>query len=276
MKRTLFLLLLTATSLAATAQTLQPWKLKLQAGQTYDVTDTQQSIIDQQVMGQQMNIATNVVAQKVFSIQSAAAEGFRVEQTISGMQMDTKGMGQSTTFDSNNPDDMAGPIGTQLKDLIGATMEAMIAPDGAINILKSIQMPEGFSFGAGMDDSAALAIYFVNPQEKPLRPGDTWTETLEQEGMYTQVTYTYRKSRKGQAFLDYDMAVKINRTMTSSGMEIEANIQTEGKGNLVLELTTGLVLERRYEGSLSGISKAMGMEIPQKGTQKTSTILTKR
>jgi hypothetical protein len=276
MKRTLFLLLLTATSLAATAQTLQPWKLKLQAGQTYDVTDTQESNIDQQVMGQQMNISSDVVAQKVFSIQSAAAEGFRVEQTNTAMKMNSKAMGQTTTFDSSNSDDMAGPIGTQLKSVIGATMEAMIAPDGTINILKAIEMPEGFNFGPGLDNAAALAVYFVTPPAKPIQPGDTWTETLEQEGMHTQVTYTYRTSEKGQALLDYDMAVKINRTMTNNGMEIEANIQTEGKGNLVLELATGLVLERRYEGSLSGISKAMGMEIPQKGTQKTSTILTKR
>jgi hypothetical protein len=276
MKCTILILLLTATTLAATAQTLQPWKLNLQAGQTYDVTDTQESNIDQQVMGQQMNMATNVVAQRVFSVQSAGAEGFRVKQTNTGMKMTAKGMGQTTTFDSDKPDDMDGPVGTQLKSVIGATMEAMIAPDGTISILKGIEIPEGFNFGAGIDNSAALAVYFVRPPAKPIQPGDTWTETLEQEGIHTQVAYTYRKSENGQALLDYEMTVKITRTMTSNGVEIEADMLTEGKGDLVLELSTGLVLERRYEGALSGVSKAMGMEIPQKGAQKTATILTKR
>lgn len=276
MNRTLFILLLTATTLAANAQTLLPWKLNLPAGQTYNVTNTLQNNIEQQVMGQQMNVTSNVVAQMAFSVKSAGAEGFRVEQTNTGMKMETAGMGQSTTFDSNNPNDMAGPIGMQLKGMIGATMEAIIAPNGAISILKGIEMPEGFSFGAGMGDSAALAAYFVNPPANPLRPGDTWTENSDTDGMNTQATYTYRKSKKGRAYLDYEMKMAIVRTITNSGMEIDTNIQTEGKGSLVLELATGLVLERRYEGTLSGVSKAMGMEIPQKGAQKTETILVKK
>ena len=276
MKRTILLLLLTATTLAATAQTLQPWNLNLPAGQAYNVTNTVESSIDQQVMGQKMSIANTAVTQMVFAVRSAGPDGFQVEQTTSGIKLDTKVMGQTTSFDSSNPGDMEGPVGAQLKDMIGSSIEALIAPNGTISSWKGIEMPEGFSMGAGMNDSASLATYFVNPPAKPIQPGDTWTETAEQESMNTQITYTYRKSEKGQAHLDYEMTSAVAQTITNNGMEVNSNIQTKGTGTLVLELATGLVLERRYEGTLSGTSKAMGMEIPQEGALKTVTILTKK
>ncbi len=240
------------------------------------MTNTYESSIDQQVMDQQMNIASTTVTQMVLSVRSAGPEGFRVEQTNSGINLDTKVMGQTTTFDSNNPDDMNEPLGAKLKDMIGSTMEALIAPNGTISILKGITMPEGLNLGASISDSASLAAYFMKPPDKPIHPGDTWTETAEQGSMSTQVTYTYRKSKNGQAHLDYEMTATVVQTITSNGMEVQSNMQTNGKGDLVLELATGLVLERRYEGTLSGTSKAMGMEIPQKGAQKTVTILSKR
>ncbi|HMO31788.1 MAG TPA: DUF6263 family protein [Lacibacter sp.] len=276
MKRTFFTLLLPLVTTLAFAQTLQPWKLNFPAGQAYNVTNTIESKLDQQVMGQQMNITNSTVTQAALSFRPAGAEGFRVEQSTTTLKLDMQMMGQSTTFDSNNPDDMNGPIGERLRDMIGTTLEAVISTDGKITVIKGTTMPEGFSMGTGTNDSTMLAGYFVKSPGKPVQPGGSWSESAETGGTKMQVTYTYRKTENGQAHLDYEMTNSVVETMTTNGMEIQTNIQTKGKGTLLLELATGLVLERRYEGTLTGKSEVMGMEIPQEGIQKMTNILTKK
>lgn len=276
MKRTLLSLWLSAATLAAAAQTLQPWKINLPVGQAYFVSNTVGSKISQQMMGQQMDISNTATTEMVLTIQSADAEGFRVEQTISRMKIDMAAMGMSRSFDSSNPQDMDGPMADAFKAMLNSSMEGLVAPNGKVTILKKFEMPEGFDMGADFDGAAPLASYFVTPPSKPVRRKGSWTENIEQGSAKTQITYTFLGAAKGQARLGYEMTSDIDQTVTLDGVEAQSKLQVKGKGSLVLELATGLVLERRYEGTVSGISETMGMQIPQEITQKMVTLLAKK
>lgn len=276
MKPTIFFLLLTAITSAATSQALKPWKLNFPVGQAYSVTNTMENSLNQQVMGQNMNMTSSAVSQSEFSVRSADSEGFRVEQTFYHLKTDMQVMGQKMSIDSDNTDDLNGPVGEPLKNLIGSTMEALIYPNGQSRILKGIVMPEGFSMGTGINDPSQVSTFYVVPPSKAIRKNGTWTENTELEGVKIQVTYQYKKSANGKAHLNYEMTAEIVQTATANNIEIQTNMITTGKGSIVLELASGLVLERSYEGSLSGKSKAMGMEIPQKGTQKVIMIMAQK
>ncbi len=73
------------------------------------------------------------------------------------------------------------------------------------------------------------------------------------------------------------MSLDVNGASISyNGIEAKYKFQAKGKGSLALELATGLILEHRYELTLSGVSEVVGTQVPEVGTGKIVILATKK
>lgn len=282
MKKFLLFVSITCMAHLLQAQNLQPWKLQLGAGTTYTITSDMQTNLTQNMMGQEMKIGSGITTTAQLQVVAVAATGFNVAQTTNRMQMLMKmntPMGeQDMTFDSDKKEDREGEIGQRLGTLIGATMEAFIAPDAKVTITKPLELDEALNIpgmGTGANDSLALRSIFLLPPPKALQVGDSWKESSNTESMKSDITYRYLRSEGGIAHFQYEQSVTTNQTISTNGMEVQTSQTVTGTGTVQVELASGLVLQRNFEGKLSGKSEVMGMEIPQEGTQKITQTLKK-
>lgn len=273
--------LLFATSVLY-AQNLQPWKLNLGAGQSYTITSTLQTNLSQNMMGQEMKMGNAATTTTKLSVLSADAQGYKVTHTTNRMQlnmnMNTPMGNQDLSFDSDKKEDREGDLGQRMGALIGATTEAVISPAGNLTITKAAELDAEVNLselGVGAGDSAALKSFFLTPPPAAIKVGDTWKESSNTENLKADITYRYLRSETGVAYVQYEQSVTTKQTINTNGMEVQSSQTIIGEGTLQVELSSGLVLQRNFDGKLKGKSEVMGMEIPQEGTQKI-TVLMKR
>lgn len=261
----------------AGAQSLTPWKLQFPKDATYRVNLSLKSQLDQQVMGQDMKIINDVTSVTHFRITGVTEKGFTVEQSTKGIKLNMEMMGQTISYDSDNKEDENSALGERIKPVLGATMEAVIGLDGSVTVTRPLDLgdlPTG-SMGAAGSDSAMIKNYFLKPPSVAVAPGQSWTEEANSGENHSKVTYTYLKTENGMATFSFVSETKTVQTVTNNGMDVLTNMTTRGTGLLKVDLATGLVLERSFDGKLSGKSEVMGMEIPQEGTQQMITTLTR-
>ena len=191
--------------------------------------------------------------------------------------MNMEMMGQTVAYDSDKKEDETSAMGERMKPLLGATMEAVIGFDGLVTITKALDLGDlpTSSLGAAGSDSAMLVNYFLKPPATAIAPGQSWTEEVQSGENFTKQTYTYVKTESGLASFSYILENKTVQTVTNNGMEVLTKMTTKGSGLLKVELATGLVLERSFDGKLNGTSEVMGMEIAQEGIQQITTTLTR-
>lgn len=282
MKKSFLLLLLTGNALLLQAQQLQPWKLQLQPGHSYTITNTLQTNLTQNMMGQELKMANIATTTAILKVLAADAKGYQLAQTSNRLQlnmnMNTPMGQQDVQFDSDKKEDREGELGQQIGSLIGATTEALLAPNGQLTITKAPQTDETLNLpglGVAANDSVAIKGYFLPPPATALKAGDTWKESYNSETTQSNITYRYLRTEAGVAYFEYEQAVTVNQTVTTNGMEVQSSQTVTGTGTLQVELGTGLVLQRTFDGKINGKSEVMGMEIPQEGTQKVTVRLVK-
>jgi len=259
------------------AQTLQPWKIQLPKGETYSIKLSLKSRIDQQVMGQDMKVVNDVTTVTHFRVVSVTEKGHVVEQSTKGMKMDMEMMGQTVAYDSENKEDETTAIGERMKPLLGATMEAVIGFDGSVTVTRPLDLgdlPSG-SMGPAGNDSAMIRNYFLKPPTIALTSGQSWSEVEVNGDNRSSTKFTYLKSEGGFAWFSFESEINTVQTLTNSGMEVLTTMQTKGTGQLKVELSTGIVVERTFDGKLNGKSEVMAMEIPQQGTQQMTTVISR-
>ena len=260
------------------AQKLKPWKIKLETGQNLKVINISANNISQQMMGQeiQINISTNLTDS--IYVKSEVGGSFNITKITTHMKMDMDAMGQQKNFDSDKKEDMEGEMGDKLKDKIGVAVEATVTEKGTVKITSAVKEAETDAMGGLMslnNDSASIAGYFLTPHTKQVKPGETWVDSIVTVENRMETIYTFLKKEKGIAYLSFEQKGSTEGTTTANGMEVKSNIKTNGKGTLMVELSTGLVLQRKTEMKLSGTSEIMGMEIPMTGETKTMITITR-
>lgn len=115
-----------------------------------------------------MDLSSTIVMELVFTVQSAGAGGFWVEQTISHSKGYVAIMGISKSYDFNTWH-MDSPIAERFKAMLSSSMEGIVAPNGRVTVLKNFEMPRDFSAGpARIDHTTPLSFCFVAPPPKPI------------------------------------------------------------------------------------------------------------
>lgn len=275
MKQIIPVLLLVLMFHPATAQKLKLWKVKLEAGQQLKVSSISSNHVSQQLMGQdiQINISTDI-SDSVY-VTGKQKDGFTLSKTTTRMKMDMDAMGQQKNFDSDKKEDREGEIGEKLKDKIGVVAQAVVTEKGEVRVTSVVKEEQADAMSSLLpmnSDSASIAGYFLAAPGKEVKAGESWKDSLITEGNKTETTYTFLKTENGTALISYELKLSTEGTQTTNGMEVKINVKTEGKGSLKVELSTGLVLERKTEMKISGTSEVLGMQIPMTG-ESTSTVL---
>ena len=260
---------------AAHAQNKNP--LKLKEGQKFTIESHVNTHSTTEVQGQSMENTADISATYSIVVNSVG-DSIKLTNTITGMKMLMSQMGQEMNFDSEKKEDLDGPLGASVKGLLNNPQKVTVSKTGEVAdnangdslaatnmITKQLGGFEASGFGASMAFMALPA---------KLKTGDTWTTKAGSDGNLTETTYTVKSISGDLATLSGSGTNSSEIKMEQMGMEMTIHGKGTSTGELLVNITTGVIQSNTTTQDITGTVDAMGQSFPTK-TKMTSTTTVK-
>ena len=241
--------------------------LNLKKGQKYVVENKVTTKSSTEMQGQQMEANIDATTSYNIEVKDAVANNYNLTNTITNLKMNMSQMGQEMTFDSDKKDDLAGPIGTAMKDFINQPKDVVIDKSGKVvgekkdekkdeatsMMAKQLGNFEATGFGANMAFEAL-------PQNAKV--GSTWTNKTDADGISKTTNYTVKSITGKLATIGLDGTLATDTKMEMQGMEITTKTTGTFTGEEIVDITTGVIQSNNLTTDAKGIVGVMGQELP--------------
>ena len=241
--------------------------LNLKKGQKYVVENKVTTKSSTEMQGQQMEANIDATTSYNIEVKDAVANNYNLTNTITNLKMNMSQMGQEMTFDSDKKDDLAGPIGTAMKDFINQPKDVVIDKSGKVvgekkdekkdeatsMMAKQLGNFEATGFGANMAFEAL-------PQNAKV--GSTWTNKTDADGISKTTNYTVKSITGKLATIGLEGTLATDTKMEMQGMEITTKTTGTFTGEEIVDITTGVIQSNNLTTDAKGIVGVMGQELP--------------
>lgn len=258
-------------------------KLVLTKGQKLEVSNEVKSKITMEMMGQSMEIISNVSMLQAIDVNEKSDSGYAVSATIKKMKMEGSAMGQNMNYDSEKKEDQDSEIGKNFKNKINAIVESQINENGkTTSVKKSATAAEGTDAGNPMammqnmgggnnEDAGAGAAFMVLPAGKKVN--DSWSDSSNADGIKVNRTYTVKDVKGSETTVLLKGTQSINKNIENQGMEVNVLMETKLSGEITVDTLTGVVKQKTITVEGTGTSEVMGQSIPITSVSTTTTIV---
>jgi hypothetical protein len=258
-------------------------KMNFAPGTKYAYVMDMKMNMEQSAMGQSMKTDQNMIMESTYDV--SAGEGTDKKFTISydRIAMTMKNPMMNMEYDSKEggkKDSLLNGLGMILNKPFTMTVTEkgeIKKIEGLDNIIQSVGTtgnPQDEAMrkqiASTFNDTAirsmmqqSLNIY----PDKTVKPGDTWTKTMSVNmgPIAMKIDNTYKLTSVTNGIAHIDVASKISSnggSMQQGGQEIKVDLNGDSKGNMDVEVASGLVTDSKIKQTIKGTMSAMGMSIP--------------
>lgn len=243
-------------------------------GQKYIIENKVTTQSTTEVQGQSME--TNMDATSIYSIVvNKVADSIHLTNTVSGMKFSSSQMGQEIKFDSDKKEDMDGPVGSSLKDLLNNPKSITISKTGEVARKSSkeednVSNPLTKQLGDFESSGFGASLAFMALPAK-LKVGNTWTENTENDGDTSAITYTVKSLSGNVATLSINGTNNTKMKMEQNGMEMIVKGKATVTGEQIVNIATGIIQSNTTTQDIVGTLDALGMSFPTKTKMSSTT-----
>lgn len=278
MRKQFYTLIFLFGSAIAVAQ--NPTALNLKEGQEIKVTTAMEQNTDM-AMGMEMKINTTTTAQ--MKVEKVTEKYILLSNKITHITTDLDAMGQTQSFDSNKKEDLESTDGEAMKELLGDekyySMDRItgtfIAVDKEGNVLPEDKEGEAESMmqmgGIGLKDASKMKS-FISLLPANVKPGYTWTDSTEANGIRNITTNTVTKIENGIAYLDLKGITSGTTSMEMQGTGMDIIVNGTFTGTSEVNTKTNLTKTQSITTDISSSVDMMGqtMNMTSKGVTRTT------
>jgi len=269
-------ILFTAISFAQVPVT----KIKLIKGEKFLSTTSTTGSVGMEMMGQNMETISESSQVSTIEVKDETPAGYLITGIVSKMKVKTKGgFGPAMDFDSDKKEDMNSEIGKAVKDeltpknmQIGFNGKALsdikdsTNEDDMAKVMRSVM-----TNGAG--DNGIAVDFILIPAGK--KSGDVWLDSSYTNGIKINNIYTLKQLTGSEAIVLLNSVSKINKSVKAQGAEITIDMNSKISSSNIIDITSGLIKEKKTTVEGTGNFKAGGQEMPMK-TKITSVTTIKK
>ena len=249
-------------------------RLKLPENKKYQVVNTLQSSSTTDIQGQTMESAVNVSSTYNIQVKGKSGPDYNLSSTISKLTTNLTMMGQEMKFDSENKDDMNGPFGSALKDLIGNAKDMKMDASGKVTFDdKDTAMGEIAKQLYLTQNAFGTQLAFL-PLPENAKVGTTWTEKTSSDGISKTINYTIQNISGNVATVSFDSVDSMATSMEQNGMAISVKTSGKSSGEEKVNLKTGVIQSGTSKADAAGTVNAMGQEFPMSTKITSNTTVT--
>lgn len=255
--------------------------LKLSSGQKILVESTTQL---EASFGMGMEMNSNSTAVNILQVKNSIDKLTTVSNTLTKLKLDMNMMGQPNNYDSENKagnnTDMAKIFDERLNKTVDIDIDNNTGiPVEQKKIVKAKDTDGGNPaddlmkmFSNTSDDAMVSGAFELIPAGKSI--GDKWSDTTDSKDMRIIRTYTLKSITGTEALILLDVATKAVNMLNFQEMEFEIKSNTKTNGEIITDVSTGLVKKRTSNSDITGSLQMMGQDMPI-SAKSNSTILYK-
>jgi hypothetical protein len=246
--------------------------LQLAKGQKYVVENKMETSSSTQMQGQTMETKANIASTYNIAINDKTGDKYNLTNTISRIVMNMSMMGNEMSFDSDKKDDMNGQIGEGLKEYINHPQNVVMDNSGKIidqpgSDSSVSQIAKQLNFAAS--GYGAQMAFLALP--KNLKPGTTWTEKTDDNGIIRTTNYTVKDIAGNIATVSFTGTVATDTKMEQQGMEITTKTSGKFTGEEKVDSKSGVIQSSNTTADASGTVSAMGQDFPTSSKVNSTT-----
>lgn len=256
-------------------------KFNLPAGSSYDYNVDMDMAMNGNVNGQPVNMKNKMAMGYRFAAVGDSSGWKKLTASINRVAMHINSNGVNIDFDSDKATDTSDVVSATMGKVLGAlkggqfgfTMNenGKIGSVTGINdmmqrIMSSINVPDAGSVAAGMGGAFNDENFKQNIQQsfgmypdKPVKPGDTWTNTMDinNQGIQMKIDNTYTlESVNGNT-----ANVKTDSKISSLGTD-SMGITGTMTGNMKFDIPTGLPIDGNLDMNMKMTMNTGGQVVP--------------
>lgn len=271
-------------------------KFNLPPGKTYDYNLDMNMAMKGNVNGQPLDLHNTMATGYHFTSVSDSAGWKKMQAAISRIAMNINSNGQKVNYDSDKPGDTSDVTTHTMAQVLGAITNAQfyftINSKGEIgsvtgiddmmqHAMSSVNSPAGVAMASGISSSFSEDNFKQNLQQsfnmypdKPIKPGDTWTNTttMNNQGAQMKMDNNYTL----QSVTDSVANIKVNSKITAPGSGAAMGLNGTMTGIMKFDIPTGVAIDGDLNMNLNmtmntgGQITPMSTDIKMKITGKKS------
>ena len=278
---------------ASSAQKPVDLKFNLKKGENYSYATTMDIETKGNMGGKDMDVKNTVGISYLFTNTGDSAGWKKLNSTITRIGMNTNVAGMSINYDSDQPADSSDMVGAMLGKILGAMKNGQfiftINEKGEVGSVtgfeEMMQKVMDAASGAGPMGNVGNAFNEENFKQniqqsfnaypgKPVKPGDSWTSTVNTNAggaqMTSDITYTLESVEGNTA------TVKVDSKISSPQTDSEATLNGTSTGSIKYDIPSGVAVDGDLDTNLDmnisrgGQSMPMSTDIRTKITGKKS------
>lgn len=280
MKRIYVSLICLVISGLAFAQT--SGKIKLANGQKIIIEST----IDMQAtltMG--MELTSNSTTLNELEVKNSNAKNSIISNTLTKLKMTSNMMGQATNYDSENKagndeqvakifdDKLNKPVDVTVDNSTGlAAAEKKKEKKTEVETEEANPMADMMKIFSdnGSDDAIVSGAFEMMAKGKSV--GDSWADSATDKDMKTIRRYTLKSILGNEAIIQSNIVLNAVNKLDFQGMEFTIKTETKTNGEIVTDISTGLVKKRTSVADITGSIPMMGQDMPISAKVTTTSI----
>lgn len=258
--------------------------LSLSQGQKLQVDNTVKTVSTMEMMGQQMEVNAEIAVVRQLLVKEKKESSYVLSATTTKMTTTGSFMGQAMSYDSDKKEDNDSEIGKVMKDQLNVAKEAELSDQGQVlNAQKDTAQAASLGGGnplmammgsmGGQDESnGTMDAFQVVPAGA--KTGDTWADSTISADAKIHRIYTLKELKGNDATVTVAGTQSLNKTMENQGMEVNITLDSKITGDILVDISTGIIKQRTIIVEGAGNVDAMGQAIPMT-TKATSTSVVK-
>ena len=237
-------------------------KFNLQPGMSYNYDMDMTMAMKGNVSGQPLDMHNTMATGYHFTSLSDSAGWKKMQATISHIAMNINSNGQKINYDSDKSGDTTDVTSNTMGKVLGAMKNAQfyftINSKGEVSsvtgiddmmqhAMSSVNSPAGVAMASGVSSSFNEDNFKQNLQQsfnmypdKPVKPGDTWTNTttMNTQGAQMKMNNTYTL----QSVADSVAKIKVDSKIISPGSGNAVGLNGTMSGTMKFDVPTGIAV----------------------------------
>ncbi len=257
--------------------------LSLNKDQKIQVDNTVKTVSTMEMMGQSMDVTADVMMTRQLEVKDKKENSYNITSTITKMNFNSSMMGQAMSYDSDKREDAESELGKALKDQVNVPKAMELDNDGRlINVQKDTtkkatddgnpMMAMIEKMGAAQDESngANDAFMVVAPG---IKAGDTWADSSIAEGFKINRNYVVKEIIGNDAAIILTGTQAVTNNVDNGGMQANITLDSKLAGEILVDITTGIVKQRTLTMEGTGNVDVMGQSIPMVTKVTTTSVI---
>lgn len=244
--------------------------LKLTNGQKIVIessTDIQASL----TMG--MELTSSSAAVNSLEVKNGTTDNYSISSTLTKMKVNMNMMGQSNSYNSDNKDgnneEMAKIFDEKMNKQVSVLVDnktgivtAEKKKDKKADDVDNADPTAGLMtmFADNSDEAVISSAFEIIPKGKSV--GDSWADTTTAKDMKMIRTNTLKSINGNEAVIQSVIVSTGKNKLNFQEMEFEVKSETKTNGDIVMDISTGLVKKRTNVADITGSIQMMGQDMP--------------